>query len=147
MYKRQIQNNKGDDPKYRDTKIYITESDIAIETYHSSLINLINQLDEKDWAYDCIETIVHIGVYKNDWRMYGQFSMKSLCDPFPFVDLMASRGIVICEPIFLKPIGDDKIIDIVLGRIKIYIGIDFEKFIEISNLLGIKASWSSSKES
>lgn len=141
-----IQNNKGDDPKYRDTKVYITESDIAIETYHSSLINLINQLDEKDWAYDCIEAIVHIGVYKNDWRMYGQFSMKSLCDPFPFVDLMESRGIVICEPIFLKPIGDDKIIDIVLGRIKIYIGIDIEKFIEFSNLLGIKASWSSSKE-
>lgn len=141
-----IQDNKGDDPKYKDTKVYITESDIEIETYHSSLINLINQLDEKDWAYDCIEAIVHIGVYRNDWRMFGQFSMKSLCDPFPFVDLMASRGIAICEPIFLKPIGDDKIIDIVLGRIKIYIGIDIEKFMELSNFIGIKASWSSSKE-
>lgn len=141
-----IQDNKGEDPKYKDTKVYITESDIEIETYHSALINLINQLDEKDWAYDCIEAIVHIGVYKNDWRLYGQFSMKELCDPFPFVDLMISRGIAICEPVFLKPIGDDKIIDLVLGRIKIYIGIDVEKFIEFSNHLGIKASWSSSKE-
>ena len=141
-----IQDNKGDDPKYKDTKVYITESDTEIETYHSALINLINQLDEKDWAYDCIEAIVHIGVYKNDWRLYGQFSMKSLCDPFPFVDLMSSRGIAICEPVFLMPIRDDKIIDLVLGRIKIFIGIDVEKFIEFSNHLGIKASWSSSKE-
>ncbi len=141
-----IQTNKGNDPKYKDTRVYITESDIEIETYHSSLVNLINQLDEKDWAYDCVEAIVHIGVYKNDWRLYGQFSMKELCDPFPFIDLMASRGIAICEPVFLMPIGDDKIIDIVLGRIKIYIGIDVEKFIEFSNFLGIKASWSSSKE-
>lgn len=141
-----IQDNKGDDPKYKDTKVYITESDIEIETYHSSLIKLINQLDEKDWAYDCIEAIVHIGVYKNDWRLFGQFSMKELCDPFPFVDLMASRGIAICEPVFLMPIEDDKIIDIVLGRIKIYIGVDVEKFIEFSNHLGIKASWSSPKE-
>lgn len=141
-----IQDNKGDDPKYKDTKIYITESDTEIETYHSSLIKLINQLDKKDWAYDCIETIVHIGVYKNDWRKYGRSSMKSLCDPFPIVDLMESRGIVICEPVFLKPIGDDKIIDLVVGRIKIYIGIDYDRFIEFSNFLGIKASWSSSKE-
>lgn len=141
-----IQDNKGNDPKYKHTKVYITESDTEIETYHSSLVNLIKQLDEKDWAYDCIEAIVHVGVYKNDCRFYGRFSMKKLCDPFPFVDLMVSRGIAICEPIFLKPIGDDKIIDLVLGRIKIYIGVDVEKFIEFSNFLGIKASWSSSKE-
>lgn len=141
-----IQENEGEDPKYKGTKVYITESDVEIKTYHSTLIDLINQIDEKDWAYSCIEGIVHIGVYKRDWRIYGQTSMKTLCDPFPFVDLMISRGVAICEPIFLKPISDDKIIDIVLGKIKVYIGIDFEKFIEFSNFLGIKASWASSKE-
>lgn len=141
-----IQNNKGQDPKYKDATVNIVENDFQIETYHSGLIELIKKLEDKDWAYDCVEAIVHIGVYKNEWRIYGQASMKSICTPYPFTDLMAGRGITICEPIFLKPFIDDKIIDIVLGRIKIYIGIDFDKLIEFSNFIGIKASWSTSKE-
>lgn len=72
--------------------------------------------------------------------------MKYLCEPFTFYDIMAGRGMTICEPIFLKPISDDNIIDLVLGRIKIYIGIDYNKIIEFSNDLGIKSSWSTSKE-
>ncbi|WP_269686398.1 hypothetical protein [Flavobacterium lacustre] len=141
-----IKDNKGKDPKYNDTTVHIVENDFEIETYLSIITNLIKKLDEKDWAYDCIEGIVHLGVYKNDWRMHGQFTMKSLCKAFPFYDLMTGRGVTICEPIFLKPIIDENIIDLVLGRIKIYIGIDYDKLIEFSNELGVKASWSSSKE-
>lgn len=141
-----IQESKGKDPKYKDATVFIVENDFQIETYHSAFIDLINKLEDKDWSYDCVEAIVHIGVYKNEWRLYGQAAMDSLCKPFPYIDIMSGRGTAICEPIFLKPIADDKIIDIVMGRIKIYIGIDFEKFIEFSNHLGIKASWSTSKE-
>lgn len=141
-----IENNQGADPKYPDVTVRIVENDFQIETYHSTLIKLINQLEDKDWAYDCVEAVVHIGVYKNDWRIYGQFSIQQLCNPFPLTDLMSGRGTMICEPIFLKPLTDQQVLDIVLGRIKIYIGIDIEKLIEFANHLGIKASWSSSKE-
>lgn len=141
-----IQENKGEDPKYKDTVVRIVENDFKISTYHNILNELIKKLDEKDWAYDSVEGIVHVGVYKNDWRLYGQATMQGLCVPYPFRDLMTGRGVTICEPIFLKPMLDDKILDIVLGRIKIYIGIDFDKFIEFCNTLGIKASWSTSKE-
>lgn len=141
-----IANNQGADPKYPDANVRIVENDFQIETYNSTLIKLINQLEDKDWAYDCVEAVVHIGVYKNDWRIYGQFTIQQLCNPFPLTDLMSGRGTMICEPIFLKPLTDQLVLDIVLGRIKIYIGIDIEKLIEFANHLGIKASWSSSKE-
>lgn len=141
-----IKENEGEDPKNKNSTVKIIENDFPIEFYHSTLVELIKELENKDWAYSCIEAIVHIGVYKNDWRILGQASMKSLCDPFPFTDLMASRKIKICEPIFMKPFPDSIIMDIVLGRIKIYIGVDFEKLIEFANLLGIKSSWSTSKE-
>lgn len=141
-----IKENEGADPKYKDSKVKIIENDFEIETYHSTINELLKRLEEKDWAYECIEAIVHVGVYKNDWRMFGQVTMKDLCEPFPFVDLMASRGMIISEPIFMKPFTDEQILDIVLGRIKIFIGIDYEKFIEFANFLGIKASWSTSKE-
>ncbi len=141
-----INENEGADPKFKRSKVKVIENDFEIETYHSEVNELLTKLEEKDWAYDCIEAIVHVGAYKNDWRFFGQSAMKELCDPFSFVDLMASRGMIISEPIFIKPFTYKQIIDIVLGRTKIYIGIDYEKFIEFSNFLGIKASWSNSKE-
>lgn len=141
-----IQDNIGDDPKYKDTKVMISESDYIIETYHYSIIKLLKQLEQKDWAYDCIEAIVHLGIYKNDWRFFGQHTINSLSKPFPCTDLMAGRGITICEPIFLLPTSDSTILDIVLNRIKIYIGVDIDKFIELANHLGMKAGWSTPRE-
>lgn len=141
-----IKDNEGADPKFKDSKVKIVENDFEIETYHSEFNKLFKQLEEKDWAYDCIEAIVHVGVYKNDWRLYGQATMKGLCKPFPFYDLLSSRGMIISEPIFMKPFTEKQILDIVLGRVNIYIGVDYEKLIEFANFLGIKASWSTSKE-
>lgn len=140
-----IKDNEGPDTKFKDSIVKIIENDFEIETYHSAFNKLFKQLEEKDWAYDCIEAIVHVGVYKNDWRLYGQPTMKGLCKPYPFYDLISNRRLI-SEPIFMKPFTDKQILDIILGRVKIYIGIDYEKFIEFSNFLGIKASWSTSKE-
>lgn len=140
-----INENEGADPKFKETKIKIIENDFEIETYQPAINELFKQLEEKDWAYECIESIVHVGVYKKDWRLYGQLTMKGLCKPFSFYDLISSRRLI-SEPIFMKPFTDKQILDIVLGRVKIYVGIDYEKFIEFSNFLGIKASWSTSKE-
>jgi hypothetical protein len=141
-----IRDNKGVDPKFKNTNVKIVESDFSIETYHSTLVELIKKLDEKDWAYDCVEAIVHVGIYKNNWRIYGYASMQDTCKSFPFSDLISGRGMMICEPVFLKPFTDEQIIDIVIGRMKILIGIDFDMLIEFANYLGIKASWSTSKE-
>lgn len=141
-----ILENVGPDPKYKDTDIHIVENDFQIDTYHSELLGLLGQLRSKDCAYTSVGAIVNIGVYKNDWRVYGQFTMKQLCDPFPFIDLMASRGVLICEPIFLKPFPENVIMDIVFGRIKVFIGIDYNNFIKFSNDLGVGASWSTAKE-
>lgn len=141
-----VKENSGPDPKYKDTDIHIVENNFQIDTYHMELLGLLGQLKSQDWAYTCVGAIVHIGVYKDDWRVYGQFAMEQLCDPFPFLDLMASRGILICEPIFLKPFPENVIMDIVLGRIKVFIGINYNNFIEFSNDLGVRASWSTPKE-
>jgi hypothetical protein len=141
-----VQKNKGKDPKYKETIVNIVENGFELQTYHSTISRLLNKLEEGDWAYESVEAIVHIGVYKNDWRFHGQAAMKSLCNPYPFMDLMSGRGVNISEPIFLKPFTDQQIIDIVLGKIKIFIGIDFDKLIELSNDFVFKASWSTSKE-
>ncbi len=79
-----VKENSGPDPKYKDTAVHIVENNFQIETYHMELLGLLSQLRSQDYAYTCVGAIVHIGVYKNDWRVFGQFSMEQLCDPFPF---------------------------------------------------------------
>lgn len=141
-----IENNRGEDPKHKNVMVNILENDFEIKTYHSVLIELINKLENSDWAYDCVEAIVHIGVYKNEMRFLGPNLIKNLCNDFPVYDLMSGRGITMCEPIFLKPLLDGTVIDIVLGRIRVFIGIDINKFLEFCIVLGINAKWSTAKE-
>ncbi|OBS14811.1 hypothetical protein ATE49_19435 [Elizabethkingia miricola] len=140
-----VKEHKGPDPKYKDAEVHIVENDFPLGTYHADLVGLLGELKTEDYAYTCIGEIIHIGIYKNEWRTYGQFSMKQLCAPYPFVDLMSSRTLI-CEPIFLKPFPEEIIMDMVMGRIKVFIGVNYDNFIEFSNGLGVKASWSSAKE-
>jgi hypothetical protein len=76
---------------------------------------------------------------------YWQRTLEEVCKPFPVHDLTSSRRIAICEPIFIKTLPEDVILDLVTSKIKIYLGIDFEKLIE-SQFLEFPQDGSTSKE-
>jgi len=122
------------------------DNPIADKTYHKELSDLITNLDEKDWAYTNIMGIINIGAYKNDWRIYGKKMLKEINNKYPVYDLMSSLGITIAEPIFAKPIDDDRIMDIAFGKIKIYVGINFDMFIKFCNDFELPMRWSTTKE-
>ena len=107
---------------------------------------MIEKSKKDNFAYDCLEGIVHIGVYREDWRIRGEGVLTILNKHYPVFDLMWGRGITICEPIFLKPFSDNAIMDLLMGRIRIVIGVDYEEFIRFCNLLGMNARWSTPKE-
>lgn len=50
------------------------------------------------------------------------------------------------EPIFFKPFPPDFIFDILTGKVKVIIGLDFDAFIKLLNNSGVKAEWISGKE-
>ncbi len=141
-----LEKGTGIDPKYPDVKVTIPEETIKIQTYHETILELLSHLKTKEWAYECVEAVIHIGIYRDNWLSIGKEVLESTCKPFPVHDILEGRGIMICEPLFIKPFSDDVILDIVLGKIKIYIGVDFEKFIEFANYLGVPARWSTKKE-
>jgi hypothetical protein len=143
-----IEEDSGEDPKLENTIIKLIDSPIESETYHDEIALLLKQLEEKDWAYTSIWGVLNVGVYKNDWRLYGKFALEKLNNGYPIFDLMGTLGVTISEPIFAKPLsfGDKNIINIATGKIKIYIGIDFDKFIAFSNDLGLPIRWSTRKE-
>jgi hypothetical protein len=141
-----IDTDKGEDPKLKDTNVILPNSPITDTTYHYELNELIKKLDSQDYAYTCIMNIIHIGAYKNDWREFGKPLLIQLNNNFPVHDLMSTIGITISEPIFAKPFENNSIIDIALGHIKIYIGINYDMLIELGNDLNLPMRWSSKKE-
>lgn len=141
-----IDTDKGEDPKFKDAKVKLVDSPIVDETYHEELIELVNNLEKKDFAYTSIMGIINVGVYKNDWRRYGQIVLKEINNGFPIYDLMYTLGTAIAEPIFAKPFDEKTIMDLAFGRIKIYIGIDYNMLIKFGNDFGLPMRWSSRKE-
>lgn len=145
--KKIVEEDKGEHPKYEDTRVYLIDNSISDEVFHKEIGKLLEQLKEEDWAYTNIWGVVNVGVYKNQSRSNGKFILGFLNKGFPVHDA-TSLGVNISEPIFAKPLywGGQNIIDIALGRIKIYIGIDFDEFIRFANDLGLPLRWSSKKE-
>ncbi len=141
-----LEKEKGEHPKHKDTRVHLVDNPIVDETYHQELISLLKKLEQKEWAYTNIGGIINVGVYKNDWRFYGKEVLKEFNNDYPVYDLMSTLGITVSEPVFVKPFGDDHIIDLVIGRIKMYIGIDFDKLIQFSNDMGLPMRWSTRKE-
>lgn len=145
--KKIIEEDKGEHPKYENTIINLVESPIPDETFHKEIGELLEELKEKEWAYTNIWGVINVGAYKNDWRFKGEFIIEQLNNGFPVHDIIP-LGVNISEPIFAKPMswGDENIIDIALGKIKVYIGIDIEQFIKFANDFGLPMRWSTRKE-
>lgn len=114
-------------------------------TYHNVLGDLIKNSEEKDWAFTSVDGILNVGVYRNDWRVYGKKTLEEL-NGYPVFDLMGTLTVDVCEPIFMKPFPDEVLLDIAFGKIKVFIGIDYNKLIEFANDIGLSLRWSTTKE-
>jgi|GEM_PF-2513625 len=145
--KKIVEEDKGEHPKFENTRVELIDSPIKDETFHEEIGGLLKQLKEKDWAYTNVWGVINIGAYKNDWRFRGMASLTEINKNFPVFDIV-SLGVNVSEPIFAKPMywGDENIIDIALGKIKVFVGINFDQFIKFSNDLGLPLRWSTRKE-
>ncbi len=141
-----LMHNYGKDPKREDTFNFILESEVKNENYNIILSKLIIQLSESDWSYHCLEGVVHIGVFKGKYLSVGKQLISKINSPYPVFDIMSLTNDMIREPIFTKPFPDETILNIVLGTIQIYIGVNLDMFIKLLNNFGIPARWSKTKE-
>lgn len=142
-----LQNDTGEYPKDPNTRVNLKESKYTQQTYHDELLKLIQESEGKKWACTCIEGIINIGVYREEWRgEVGEFALKQMNRDFPVHDLRATLDIKICENIFSKPFPEEMIIDILFGKIQVLIGIDYEALIHRGKDVGLPLRWSTPKE-
>lgn len=144
-----INNDEGPDPK-TGSKITVNTPAIETEYYYEDLQKLAEQLKEKNWAYSVLHNAcVHIGMYKNEGRIMAPLIIKKLLDSktknYIIVDFQSIIENV-STPLFAKPLDPDFLIAILVGDVKVIIGIDFDALIEMFNDVGLKARWLSEKE-
>lgn len=145
-----IRNERGSDPK-TGHQVYVKESNTDTENYIDIIRELLSVSKTKKWGYSVIDGILHIGVYREEWRFLGEKMLpqivKDECGKeFPMFNFLQNISINICEPVFLKELSEEDIFDVISGEVAIFMIINFEKIIELFKHIGCDAGWLSRKK-
>lgn len=143
-----VNNDKGID-HVSGGKIVVCTPTVFTENYHEELSKLQDDLKEKIWAYTCIETCLHIGMYRDNGITMAGYAivelLKNKTANYIIIDWLSITH-NLSEPLFGKPFSPDFIIDVLTGKIKIIIGLDLDALIDTFNVFGLKARWLTEKE-
>jgi hypothetical protein len=143
-----INNDKGIDP-VSGGNIIVSTPTVFTEYYHEELSKLQQDLKEKVWAYTCLETCLHIGMYRDKGIAMAGFAIEELLKQqttnYIIIDWLSITH-NLSEPLFGKPFSPEFIIDVLTGKIKIIIGLNLDALIYTFNVFGLKARWLTEKE-
>lgn len=145
-----ISTDKGIDPSsQKEIKILTPQERTAI--YDGRLAALEQQLHERSfWAYDVIEDCLHIGIYKGEKRFGGHLILKTISEQANRSNYIIIDSLRVLEslskPIFFLPFSPDFIFDLIFGRVKMYMMLDLDGYIELFNKYDLTAEWASRKE-
>jgi hypothetical protein len=143
-----INTDKGIDPVSGES-ITIGTPKIPTETYFNILIKLQEDLKSKIWAYNVVDTCLHIGMYRDLGLMMAPITIKQILESetknYIIIDWLSITS-NLSEPIFMKPFPPDFIIDFLSGKIKIIMGLNLDALINTFNVFGLQTRWLSEKE-
>lgn len=144
-----INTEKGADP-FSEMKINVFEAAKPKEYYFEYLMHLIEESKINSSTYGEVEGVIYIGIYRDEKIVPSGFVfdyiVKRLYENYIIVDYLSIIGLPLKEPLFFKPFGSKIIFDLMFGRLKIFLAINLDKFIELFNKNGIEAKWLSRKE-
>jgi hypothetical protein len=140
-----VTNEEGEDP-FTGKYVKIVEAPEPLRYYYNRIIPLFEKLKTKDWAYDLIEDIVYVGIYKNAFLHIGGEVLSDVVKlntdiDYPVFEYMSQLDIPLKEPMFYKPFGKEVLFDLMFGRITMFVAVDFNKLLELFNDLGVEANW------
>lgn len=143
-----INKDKGIDP-VSGGNIVVRTPTVFTEYYHEELNKLQDDLKEKTWAYTCLETCLHIGMYRDKGIVMARFAIEEILkvetENYIIIDWLSITH-NLSEPLFGKPFSPEFIIDVLTGKIKIIIGLNLDALIDTFNLFGLKSRWLTEKE-
>lgn len=142
----------GNDPA-TGTKVNIPDVFHAEEHYYEELQSLLAQLGpSKDWAFTAIKGGLYIGAYKGVWQRLGRYALlgsafEDIDQSYPVTDLRDGLAQALVEPVFVKPLSEDQIFDIVFGRVSVLLLLRVDEMIHLYSGTDVRAEFLSVKQS
>ncbi|MEZ7515392.1 hypothetical protein [Flavobacterium frigidarium] len=135
---------------FTNSQVNIYESKIPLQNYYEKLIESFTESIVSGYSLNVIENIVFYTVIRNVSANEGYKIFTGLLDGLEIrsqnIDYLHQLDIPIKAPLFVKPFSKEIMIELLTGRIKLFLAIDLDGLIQMFNERGIQARWMSRKE-
>lgn len=146
----QFLNNEGGIDTFSDSQVNIYESKIPLQNYYDELIVSFTESIITGYSLNVIENIVFYAVIRNVSANEGYKIFTGLLDDLEIrsqdIDYLHQLDIPIKAPLFVKPFSKEIMIELLMGKIKLFLAIDLDGLIQMFNERGIQAKWMSKRE-
>jgi hypothetical protein len=139
-----LNTDSGIDPA---TKSPITVSTPTSETeyYYEELIALCDKLETKYFSYGIVDDCLHVSMHRGNIGLalapgIVKRVLEAKTKNYVLVDLLDIINQV-SEPLFIKPLKQEFVLDVLTGKIKVIIGLDIDAMIGVFNKTGLKTFW------
>lgn len=147
-----LKNDEGYEPRLKKN-IKIFDPGNPEEFYFESISKLIKEIktSQHSYAIDIIEKCIYIGVYKDRGRVGGPHILKTWMNHetnsnYPVTNYLSMLKNPVKEPITYKPFDKEATLDILFGRISIYIGLNFDYIFDFAKAYDLEMTWAKKKE-
>lgn len=134
---------------YRRT---IDVEQVHVDYYNETINNMLLNCRQKGWSIDVIDDCLYLGAYNSNASIkcaYQAFKgwMNKMDVIYPITNFQSTFCNPLFEPPFLTGIDKMDLIDIALGKKIILACLDFDKWFEIGNSIGLNCDWLRRSES
>ena len=126
---------------------------LGVDTYDASLMDMMLAAGETGSAVDCIDGCLWVGVYYSTQtprelrkRFRQEFECRGASTSFRVWNLLSVSTDARLQPIFLRELALESILDIMLGDVQIFIYMDWAAFFQKASEAGITARWTTKQE-
>lgn len=145
-----INTDKGFDP-VTGKKIKIVSPKEETSYYYDELHQLEIQLSQKkDWAYTVVDNCLHIGLYKEKWKLLGKSLLEIIAkgQGISHKLIVDARSVMKAPdtPLLFLPFSKQLILDVLMCRVIMYLMLDIDKYTKTYELFESQCTWVSKKE-
>jgi hypothetical protein len=125
---------------------------VHVDHYDDTISDMLKNCEQEGWSIDVIDDCLYLGVYNSDVSIknaYRSFMgwMNKLDVRYPITNFQSTFHSPLFKPPFLTGIDKMDLIEIALGEKLILACLDFDKWFEIGNSVGLNCDWLSRSES
>lgn len=140
-----LRNEEGFDSSIGMT-VKIKSPTIPMEFYTFKFSEWERNLQTRVFSYDIIDDCLHVGFYRGDMRNVGKNILETIGGENVVIIDYLSVVNSLNKPIYFMNVSIPLLFDIVFSRVKVFMMLDLNKFIDLLNFFEIKSSWGTKKE-